>query len=211
MGDGAIYGVAGVIAGAILTGGIDALSQWRERKHKKRAAARVVYSDLHWARDILESALVEDGWGDIPRFEFDDWLRYRDALSDSMPASSFHAVAGTFYGLKVLARIREAGAPFPVKSSEDSLLQVCTAGALVMQEGLTRRDVREMESGEVELEIEPGDPCLAPASPGSAERRIAIFIGPSVPEGDTEMVRVESESRRYRVPAASVQELTAAS
>lgn len=138
MSDAAIfYGLGGVIAGAVLTGGVDALSSWHQRHLRKRAAARVVYSDLRFARDIIESALAVDGWFDIPRFNFDDWLRYRDALSDSVTGQSFHAIAGTFYGLRVLAELRQ-NAPedhFPRSSIEDSLLSVVKAEVIVVSEG----------------------------------------------------------------------------
>lgn len=209
-----IWGFAGLLAGAILTGLTSAASEWHQRHLTKRAAARVIYANLFRSKDILSTALEEGEWAEfLPSFPFDDWFRYRDSLSAAMPAWAFHRVAGAYYGLETLDHYREADpATFLTNSAEDSLVQVTKAIAVIFDEGVTRRDVRAFghEDG-TSTELEPGDEYLAPAPDGSGDLVVGRLLGPSPPieqgGSEIEMTRIEVEGGRYAVPTIQIQEI----
>jgi hypothetical protein len=83
MSDG-VLALIGVVVGAVVTGGITAVSAWWGRRRAERAALRLIYADVVHALRILEQATEHDEWWpDLEPLPTDRWERYRDALADS--------------------------------------------------------------------------------------------------------------------------------
>jgi hypothetical protein len=141
-----IYGFAGLLAGAILTGAMDAITQWHARRLEKRAAARAIFGDLHWAHELLKQALSEEDWSQIPSPPTEDWVKYRDALSNGMSGTAFHTVGGAYHDLLVLDYLRRRKEPFNAERCEDAIGRFEEAEEVMEDEGLTRRDKKGMQA-----------------------------------------------------------------
>jgi hypothetical protein len=141
-----LYGFGGLLAGAILTGAMDAITRWHERRLEKRAAARAIFGDLHWALELLKESLVEKDWSQIPSPPTEDWVKYRDALSNGMSGTAFHTVGGAYHDLLVLDYLRDRKEPFNSGRCEEAIERFEEAEEVMEDEGLTRRDKKGMQA-----------------------------------------------------------------
>jgi hypothetical protein len=77
----AIFGLVGVIVGAVVTGGVEFVAERRREAALLRKAARLVEAELDEAATIFEGAL-EDGklWSGSNRPEVPSWREYAPCL-----------------------------------------------------------------------------------------------------------------------------------
>lgn len=106
----ALVGFLGIIAGGILSGGIQTTIAWRDRVRAGRMAARLVYMDLWRAGLALGSARSERRWN--PRIDWDTltatWAEHREALAYVLPTASILTVASAFTAIEQAREIRMA-------------------------------------------------------------------------------------------------------
>lgn len=104
----ALVGFLGVIAGGILSGGIQTAIAWRDRARAGRMAARLIYMDLWRAGLALGSARNDRGWN--PRIDWDmltaTWAEHREALAYVLPTTSILTIASAFTAIEQAREIR---------------------------------------------------------------------------------------------------------
>lgn len=96
----ALIGFFGVIAGALVTGGVQGYQVRSERRLRGRAAARMLHATVTNAQLSVE--ILTDGVsGEHERMDrhLADWHEHRNALVAVMPPSEFEFVAGFFLRL----------------------------------------------------------------------------------------------------------------
>lgn len=107
--DTAIVGLIGVIAGAIVTGGFQALRAASARSLNSRTAARLMISPLMDARSSLVAVLKLQDWG---REGYDwerllaPWREHRDPLVRALPTDACLTLTITFAELESLIAVR---------------------------------------------------------------------------------------------------------
>lgn len=94
----AVFGFIGVIAGAVLTGGIRVFVEWRDRRNESRTAARVMYSELEQANAMFEGAIdgqPPDLLRDTRYLEnaSETWIEKREAIGRASSLQSFQFIA----------------------------------------------------------------------------------------------------------------------
>jgi hypothetical protein len=136
------FGLGGILLGALLTGAVEVFSDWNQRRLVKRAAARTVFGDLHLMVDRLRVVLEDENWSELPSSSSDDWILYRDALSNGMPGPAFHIVAAAYNELRILGHVREVERPFNEVRCRAALDRFTEAEEVIESESLTRRDRR---------------------------------------------------------------------
>jgi hypothetical protein len=107
--DAAIFGVVGVVIGAIMTGSVQTVLAFNTRRLESRTAARLLHSTLVEVLAVVDSAIATDLHG-VPQ---DDWTRFqepwqqqKDALARVLKTIDFIDVSNAFMGLSRLARLR---------------------------------------------------------------------------------------------------------
>ena len=107
--DSAIAGVVGVVVGAVLTGGIQAIGAISSRRLESRVAARLLCMTLMETRRALQVVLKHQWWGPAE----DDWTRLtapwvdnREALARVLSPVDFLTVSLTFSNMERLLAIR---------------------------------------------------------------------------------------------------------
>jgi hypothetical protein len=148
----AVIALLGIVAGGLLSGAVQLVVTWRERRNRSRAAARILFSNLWAAREAYEYALAAGAWWDrsLPR---GDWAKYRDQLAAGMDGVSFQRVSQAFYSLNSQDDARQAGRPFDRDSMETGFEDIKRALGIVIEESLTRRD-RLQANREIEAQRE---------------------------------------------------------
>jgi hypothetical protein len=80
----AVFGLVGVLVGALATAGVRGWFEWRDRKRRERIAARKLMAALDWFWTSLDGGLAND---DLRRVEDPEYVRQawegcHDALAD---------------------------------------------------------------------------------------------------------------------------------
>jgi hypothetical protein len=109
--DTAVAGLIGVVAGAVLTGGIQAIGAISARRLNARTSARLLCVSLHEAAVAMHTVLKHQWWGP----SLDDWDRFlapwrdhRDPLMRVLSPEDSWAVTSTFSLIERLKAIRDA-------------------------------------------------------------------------------------------------------
>lgn len=156
--DTALIGLVGVIAGAILTGGIQATVGWFDRRLSARSSARLLFMEMHIANDAIGELLKNPNWS---RMIIDwhepgmMWEKHREALARVLGTDDFLKVSATFSSIANLARARDLdaeratpspGGSLPFSVPNDVLdsygTQTETAMRIILKAAYTRWEIR---------------------------------------------------------------------
>jgi hypothetical protein len=106
----ALAGLLGVIAGAMVTGGVQASLSWLERRREARSSARLLYMELNVAGEGVEFLHEAENWSRIS-VDFRDidrtWRAHRERLAHIVGTDDFLKVAAAFSSIAALAQSRE--------------------------------------------------------------------------------------------------------
>jgi hypothetical protein len=99
-----LIGLVGVAAGALATGGVQALAAIARRRNDALAFARLVWNRLFTSTTAIEQMIEFDRWVGFPSFRRDlaVWDTERRALARSMRMMGFHAVSAAHNVLAVM-------------------------------------------------------------------------------------------------------------
>jgi hypothetical protein len=113
----ALVGLFGVIAGAVVTGGVQSASAWFDRRLLARSSARLLYMQLHEAQQAIDDLHERRSWEEM----ITDWTSFGaawechcEALARVLRTKDFLLVSSAFACLASLARAR-------VKDADDSV------------------------------------------------------------------------------------------
>lgn len=103
----AIIGFLGVIAGGVVTGGVQAVTGYFDRRLSSRSAARLLYMNLYAAGYAIQDLEQAQAW--LPTVTDWDafgvaWDRHSEALSRRLGTKDFIAVSSAFSVISLLAR-----------------------------------------------------------------------------------------------------------
>jgi len=107
--DAALIGLVGVIAGSLVTGGVQAWLGVQHRKTQARASARILFSDLWLVETGINEEIEHGSWDAVVgahlKGALDRWSEHNDRLASALNAHDFHTVAGAFAYLSQLLQI----------------------------------------------------------------------------------------------------------
>jgi hypothetical protein len=109
----ALAGLVGVIAGSIVTGGVQAVLARFDRRLASRSAARLLYVELHVAKELINELRNTPNWERliVDWHEFGVvWAQHREALARVLTATDFLTVAQAFSSIGYLALARDKDA-----------------------------------------------------------------------------------------------------
>lgn len=110
----ALIGLVGVIAGVLVTGGVQAILTSRDRRRDARVAAALIFADLATAREMLDAVLAGDAAAppasDLYKF-LEVWREQRRPLALGVSPFDFHTIAGAFNILANAASGIDVGPP----------------------------------------------------------------------------------------------------
>jgi hypothetical protein len=101
----ALTALAGVIAGSIVTGGVQSAIASFDRRRSSRIAARLLYMQLWWAKNAVNGLSAELAWNsriDWERF-VSSWIEHRVRLAQRLGTPDFLAVSTAFTCVEQLA------------------------------------------------------------------------------------------------------------
>jgi hypothetical protein len=101
----AIFGLVGVVVGALVTGGVEFLAERRRESSLRRKAARLVEAELDQAARALETALDAGRSWNPPSVP--SWAEYAPVLADSLDTDDWQVVESAVGMIK----IEEMGQP----------------------------------------------------------------------------------------------------
>jgi hypothetical protein len=101
----ALIGFVGIIAGGVLSGGVQWMLAQSDRRLAARTAARLLFTHLSFARDAID-ATVKRGWDhNEPWGTFvAAWVEHRNDLARILGTRDFLIVSSTFTGIENLGR-----------------------------------------------------------------------------------------------------------
>jgi hypothetical protein len=106
----ALVGLLGVIAGAMVTGGVQASLGWFDRRRSARSSARLLYMELNVAGEGVEFLREAKSWSQII-IDFRDidrtWRAHRGRLAHIVGTDEFLKVAAAFSSIAALAQSKE--------------------------------------------------------------------------------------------------------
>jgi hypothetical protein len=121
--DAAIAGLIGLGVGALVTGGVQAVSGSFDRRRAARSSARLVYLQLHDAQAAVEDLRARMSWEAM----ITDWQAYGVAwekhatpISLVLKGNESLNIASAFHCLESLARSRAKDAADPVPEGQES-------------------------------------------------------------------------------------------
>jgi hypothetical protein len=137
--------VVGAIVGAVSTGGVSAFDAWRQRRVRRRVAARVILGDLYVLEASVEVILEAKRWPD--RFDLssplDTWRDSREAFAEGVEAWEWALVDGVFSYLHRTAPMVRLGEPCSAQD-EDVLAvllkRIPKARDLVLEHATSKRE-----------------------------------------------------------------------
>jgi hypothetical protein len=124
----AIFGLAGVIIGGLLTGGISYVLESRRERKAAQVAARILMDDFAMARARVETISARDAWPQNPRavfrFSTEVWVEQRQILAAAIISTSdYFDVADAAHGIDVAATMVNAAVPTePITNKEKAAL-----------------------------------------------------------------------------------------
>jgi hypothetical protein len=151
----ALFGLIGVIVGSLLTGGFQVLLRRRDERRGARSAARVIYAEAVFARDMLEAAIEHDEWRSLRVLDpvIDRWKALRDEYATGVNGWDFHVVAGGMAALEHLHVVRTNGVRLGCEDEgfdlvrerlSDDLRLLNRALGELWRAGMTRRERRHL-------------------------------------------------------------------
>lgn len=100
----ALIGFLGVIAGAVVTGGVQAWANWSQRHLDGRASARIVWGALTDTIDMIEMSRGFGGWGigaeDLLSERLCTWGEQRIALARVVSSHGYRVIEEAFIGVR---------------------------------------------------------------------------------------------------------------
>jgi hypothetical protein len=114
----AIFGLIGVLAGGLITFGIEWWASRQERKRLQqgrarevRASCRLVVTELSTAHSALIWAHREGKWWDESELEIVLWEQHRPLLAAELPRDEWKLVDVAYYAIGGLRRVRRLDDP----------------------------------------------------------------------------------------------------
>jgi hypothetical protein len=154
----ALVGLIGVIAGAVVTGGVQSASAWFDRRRSARSSARLLYMQLHEAEGVLRELAERRSWEqmitDWASFGM-AWERHSEALARVLSTEDFVTVSSAFACLANVARGRvwdaeqpESPSPHATFTVPNDVLSgyganVRSARRAILEAAFTRREKRQ--------------------------------------------------------------------
>lgn len=120
----AIFGLVGVVIGALLAGLMTYAMDERSTKKSGRAAARVILTDLHTNEGLLHQASKDNEWLVLATkpLLIDSWTEYKWQLAQILSDNDWMLVANTFRELESVRLIVAQVPPLaPVDAVGDSV------------------------------------------------------------------------------------------
>ncbi len=151
--DTALIAVGGVVFGAVASGGVQSYVAGADRRRGARAAARLLYMNLHAAHNAVGDLREVRDW----RTLITDWKvfgvvwdRHSENLAQALDTTSFQVVAAAFGCLAslTLARDLDLGVPWNVAPGfdpTDKLLALYVANIDAARTGLLKSSFRWWE------------------------------------------------------------------
>jgi hypothetical protein len=100
----AVIAFLGVIAGALVTGGVQVWINWSQRRIDARASARIVWGALTDAVDMIEISTRYGSWGvgaeELLSERLDTWAEQRIALARVVDSHGYRVVEEAFIGVR---------------------------------------------------------------------------------------------------------------
>jgi hypothetical protein len=153
----ALIGLIGVVAGAMVTGGVQGAGAWFDRRLSARSSARLLYMQLRGAEYALVELAQRRSWEqmitDWTSFGV-AWERHSEALARVLATEHFVTVSSAFTCLANIARgrtwdaehpeLREPGTDFSVPENvlKDYAATVRVARRAVLEAAFTRSEKR---------------------------------------------------------------------
>jgi len=110
----AIVGFLGVIAGGLVTGGVQGVNAFLGRRLAGRAAARLVYQQLVWGTNLFERRRASGvfplavDWDSFGR----TWAQNRALLAQALSTRDFMMVSAAFESIEQIRLVRVRGPDF---------------------------------------------------------------------------------------------------
>lgn len=118
----ALFGLLGVIVGALSSGAVHWFSQRRLEKRGVRSAVRLLCSDLYTAQALIEPVRLLGVWGpEKTPFQSNAFDLYGKYLSEELDLSTWDLVEGSVLGIRRLDGIR-ASAEEEARAFDDAEL-----------------------------------------------------------------------------------------
>jgi hypothetical protein len=110
----ALLVVLGALVGALSTGGVAAWDSWRQRRERRRVAARVILGDLYALEAGLQEIVKVGRWPDRLDLQamIETWRGVREPFASGVAACDWALVHGIFTNLHRLWVGRRLGEPF---------------------------------------------------------------------------------------------------
>jgi hypothetical protein len=150
----ALVGLIGVIAGALVSGGVQSAVSRVDRARDARSAARLLYMQLHEAQQAIEDLQDRQNWFEM----ITDWTsfgaaweRHCEALARVLRTVDFMYVSSAFACLASLGRARDrdlntaTGWSVPEGTLELYRANVQAAKRPILEAAFTRREKRKGE------------------------------------------------------------------
>jgi hypothetical protein len=98
MASDAIFGLAGVVVGGVLTGGVDLVLERRRERRKGESCARMVGDGLSSASSFIEASIAQRAWLGNPAavLSVDLWREQRSSLAAAPGFDGWYPVAGAW-------------------------------------------------------------------------------------------------------------------
>ncbi len=156
--DAALTGLVGVTAGALLSGSVQSVAGWRERKRNARSSARLLYMELHNSAEMIEVLKTARAW-ERAMIDWHEpgatWKEHREALAGVLGTDEFLDVSAAFSYIAILATVRDAQAKQPGSDPDEPSVfgfpdaaldfygsQAQAAKAIALKAALTWREQR---------------------------------------------------------------------
>lgn len=119
----ALVGVIGVAAGALATGGVQALMGWRERRTDAIASSRILWAEFRAVVLHLQEMLKEQQWGPLHRHNslVDAWNEEKRTISRAPSNVEYHHLITGVHHARVVLSYAEAGTSFEESKNTISL------------------------------------------------------------------------------------------
>jgi hypothetical protein len=173
----ALIGLLGVIAGAVVTGGVQAWANWSQRHLDARASARIVWGALTDTIDMIEISPSFGGWGvgaeDLLSERLSTWTEQRIALARVVSSHGYRVIEEAFIGVR---HIRAAMDDAAAQGNADR------GFALVMQDqyaGMRLLYLKEASAIAFRAGQGPWDRLKEPRLRRALDRREAALGGPT--------------------------------
>ncbi len=120
----AIFGLVGVIVGALLTGFVASTSAARRNRKAVRAAARLLLVDLAMAQSAYEQCLEKETWVVLPSrpISLEEWNQWKGLLASSISGGAewkkLFAVFVDAQHFNAIAAVHQEGDPISRATSD---------------------------------------------------------------------------------------------